>query len=451
MMRYDLLRLPVIRSLLVNRWPQFILRALALAGFVFAILSGWLGTPVGSRNLSIVVVWIAWWAMLMLVAVPLLGRGWCSICPIPMPGEWLQNGGILVHHSPTRPLRKWPKKLRNIWLQNAGFALLALFSTVILTQPQATALVLATFLLLATGMGVIFERRAFCRYLCPVGGFIGLYSQAAPLELRVRDTAVCAGHREKTCYTGSDQGVGCPWGTFPAGMVRNNVCGLCMECLRTCPSDNLALNLRPFGADLTQPRGRGLDEAFKGFIMLGGAIVYSAVMLGPWGALKNTAYAVGSGGWWLYAAAFLGLTFIVLPGLFYLCLLTGGGLTTPSQIRKQKFVAYSYALVPIGLAAWVAFSLSFVFANISYLWPVLSDPFGWGWNLFGTAGWGWTPYLTGFTPFLQAGVLVAGLVGAVVTAYRIAGEDHPKTRRGARPVILYSFLLMAGILWLLVG
>jgi hypothetical protein len=194
-----------------------------------------------------------------------------------------------------------------------------------------------------------------------------------------------------------------------------------------------------------------MDEAFKGFIMLGGAIVYSAVMLGPWGALKNMAYAVGSGGWWLYAAAFLGLTFIVLPGLFYLCIWAGESLKTPSQIRKQKFVAYSYALVPIGLAAWVAFSLSFVFANISYLWPVLSDPFGWGWNLFGTAGWGWTPYLTGFTPFLQAGVLVAGLVGAVVTAYRIAGEDHPKTRRGARPVILYSFLLMAGILWLLVG
>ena len=56
-----------------------------LVGFLFAILSGLIGTPVGNRNFGIVFVWIAWWALLILIAVPLLGRGWCSICPIPLP------------------------------------------------------------------------------------------------------------------------------------------------------------------------------------------------------------------------------------------------------------------------------------------------------------------------------------------------------------------------------
>ena len=88
-----------------------------------------------------------------------------------------------------------------------------------------------------------------------------------------------------------------------------------MECLRTCPHDNIAVNLRAFGSDLQQPVGRKLDEAFKAFIMLGSALVYSAVMLGQWGALKSAAYAVGSLLWLEYALTFL-VFLAMLPGLF---------------------------------------------------------------------------------------------------------------------------------------
>ncbi len=74
MTRYDLLRLPLLKLLLKSRWPQWIVQVIALAGFVFAIVAGLLGTPVGNRNFGIVFVWIAWWALLMLLAVPLFGR-----------------------------------------------------------------------------------------------------------------------------------------------------------------------------------------------------------------------------------------------------------------------------------------------------------------------------------------------------------------------------------------
>jgi hypothetical protein len=72
--------------------------------------------------------------------------------------------------------------------------------------------------------------------------------------------------------------------------------------------------------------------------------------------------------------------------------------------------------------AWVAFSLSFVFTNASYIGAVLSDPLGWGWNLFGTAGLVWTPYLAGALPFLQVGALVLGLFWSVRTASKISAE-----------------------------
>ncbi len=453
-MRYNLAGIPFIKSLLRSRWPQFVFTTIALGGFCLAILSGLFGTPVGSRNFGVIFVWIAWWAILMLVVVPFFGRAWCSICPIPAPGEWLQRGALLRPGADGLGLgKRWPNRLRNIWLQNGAFALVALFSTVVLTQPTATAIVLAAFLFIAVGASLVFERRAFCRYLCPVGGFIGLYSQLAPLEVRVKDTSVCAAHTEKTCYTGNAEGYGCPWQVFPAGLVKNTYCGTCMECLRTCPHDNIAINLRPFGADLAQTRGRKLDEAFKAFIMLGSALAYAAVLLGPWGSLKLAAYNVGTPAWLGYALVFLALIFGILPGMFLLAVALGRGLSRSRAPLRRAFTAFAYTLVPLGLAAWVAFSLALVLTNLSYVWPVLSDPFGWGWNLFGTASRSWTPYLTRALPVLQSAVLLVGLVWSARTARRIAAEESPAPAAAllqALPVIAFCLGMSLALMGLLV-
>ncbi len=456
MVRYNLIQIPVLRTLLTNRWPQLIIRAFALGGFLLAILAGFVGTPVGNRNFAIIMVWIAWWALLIMVAVPLFGRGWCSICPIPIPGEWLQNGTILG------PLKKksgfglkmrWPNKFRNIWLQNVAFTVLALFSIVILTQPRITGIVLLALILIAVGTSYIFERRTFCRYLCPVGGFIGLYSQVSPIEVRVRDTSVCAGHKVKTCYTGNEDGYGCPWGIFPGGMVKNTNCGTCMECLRTCPYDNIAVNLRPPGTDLLQPRGRKLDEAFKAFIMLGSAVVYSVVLIGPWGALKTAAFAVGSFAWWGYALGFLAFVYLLLPGIFYLAVRYISQNAPGKRKPLRMFTEYAYALVPLGLAAWIAFSLSFVFTNVSYLWSVLSDPFSWGWNLFGAANSSWTPYFSKYIPPVQVVILIVGLFWSITVIQHISGERTLSENKPWRtwPVVAYSAFVTVGLLWLLVG
>jgi polyferredoxin len=453
-MPIDLTRNPIVRAALRNRWPQFVIRVIALAGFVVAILSGFVGTPVGNHNFGIVFVWIVWWALLMLVAVPLAGRSWCAVCPIPMPGEWLQNGALLKPRGKGFGLkRKWPRRFRNIWLQNISFTLLALFSAVVLTQPSVTGGVLLIFLIVALVTSLIFERRAFCRYLCPVGGFIGLYSQAAPVEVRVKDPAICMAHKEKSCYTGSMDGYGCPWLIYPGTLTKNINCGLCMECLRTCTQDNVAFNLRSFGADLKQPSGHKLDEAFKAFIMLGAALMYSVVMLGPWGALKSAAYSIGTAEWLVYALTLLSLIYVILPGGFLIAVGVGRALRKSTEPLKKSFAAFATALIPLGLMAWIAFSLSFVFASLSYVWPVLSDPLGGGWNLFGTAHVAWQPYLMSLVPFLQAGVLIGGLLWANVTARRIAAKKH--AGRGslwqALPVMGFCFIITVGLMGLLIG
>jgi polyferredoxin len=147
---------------------------------------------------------------------------------------------------------------RGIWLQNIGFLGVALFSTVILTRPWATGWALLGFLVGALGLALLFERRVFCRHVCPVGGFIGLYSMFFPLELRVRDPAVCREHRTKDCYLGNAAGYGCPWMEQPWKLDRNAYCGLCGECLRTCPRDNVRVSLRRPGTDLLVALGYSL-------------------------------------------------------------------------------------------------------------------------------------------------------------------------------------------------
>lgn len=442
MTKIELTRNPLLKRALQSRYPQLAVFIVMLVGYIFAILAGLIGTPVGSHNFSIVFVWIAWWAILILIAVPFFGRGWCAVCPIPLPGEWLQRGAVLA---PTGQKLKWlnlrvPKMFRNIWLQNISFLLLALFSSVLLTTPNITGIVLAAMLFAAIGLSMLFERRGFCRYLCPVGGFIGLYSQTAPIELRIKDKQVCAVCKDKPCYHGSPAGYGCPWDVFPGGLTKNTYCGLCMECIRTCPYDNIAVNMRPFSADLAKSSTR-MDEAFKAFIMLGSAMIYAGVLLGPWGMLKDAAYQVGTGTWVVYALVFLAIIFGVLPGLFSLSLLK----KESALPLKQRFVSLSTALIPLGLMFWVAFSLSFVLTNASYILAALSDPLGLGWNLFGTANVAWQPMLTSALAPAQSLALVGGLIWSARTAQKAANE----VRVSSVPVIAYCFGLTSIMLWLL--
>ena len=342
-----------------------------------------MGTAAGSANFGIVFVWIVWWGLLMGVLLPLGGRLWCLICPVPAPGEWVQRGALVrppgdgngASPPAGRPRRiggglrftlgwRWPDRLRTIWLQNAGFVVVALFSVLILTRPRVSAWLLLAFLVGGILLAILYERRAFCRYVCPVGGFIGLYSLAAPLELRVRDPLVCQDHRTKDCYLGNAAGYGCPWLEQPWTMARNAACGLCGECLRTCPKDNVAVWVRPPGADLVVAEGWRLDEAYKAFIMLACAAIYPLVLLGPWGWLKEWANLGRPQGFGIYALAFLGLTLLVVPGLHLAAAAATRSVAGLQGLPVRRlFVALAYPLVPLGLAAWIAFTLSFVFAN----------------------------------------------------------------------------------------
>jgi len=441
MTRLDLTRFPKVNAVLRNRWPQFLLRAITLAGFTFTILAGLFGSAVGSHNFAIIFVWIAWWTALKLFFIPFGGRSWCSICPIPMTGEWLQRGGILEPGKKRVGLgKRWPRLLRGNWLQALGFLMIGLFSAVTLTSAKITAIFLLAIILLSFVLSLIFERRAFCNYLCPIGGFTGLYAQAGPVEVRVKEAEVCAAHSEKLCYDA------CPWGQYPLALKSSANCGLCMECLRVCPKDNIAVNLRPWGSDLQSDTRHNLSEAFLGLVMLASALVDSAIFSGPWGNLKMAAYNIGSRDWFLFAGIFMVAALILLPGFYALCVSWANKLGEKRRTLQKALAHYSQVLVPLGLMAWIAFTISFAFVKFAYVLPVINDPLGWGWNLIGLQSNVGVGQSSAFSLILQVVVLAAGLFWTTRVTSRIS-----ESNRQSIPLILFSSVFTLGMLWLLIG
>ncbi|MEM4411007.1 MAG: 4Fe-4S binding protein [Candidatus Caldarchaeum sp.] len=97
--------------------------------------------------------------------------------------------------------KKWPKFLDNIWLQNFSFLTVSSFIGVLTTRPLATAIMLIVLVIvLPTILHLLFERRVFCRYVCPVSGFIGLYASA------VRAKGQKQGGLFETCWERMFQG-----------------------------------------------------------------------------------------------------------------------------------------------------------------------------------------------------------------------------------------------------
>ncbi len=459
---FDLFQVPGVKWLLRQRYAHFLIMYGSFAFFIVVILTGIFGTPVGNRNFSIIFVWIVWWVALMLLLVPFAARGWCATCPIPGPGEWLQRRSITGTGKGTRKGltlgKKWPAKLRNIWPQNIGFLGIALFSAIITTTPVVTGFMLLGLILAAIAVMLVFERRAFCRYLCPVGGFLGLYSMTSAMELRSKSKSVCATDKSKACAVGCPAvSYECPWFEFAQNMERNAYCGLCFECIKGCPKDNIALNLRPFaGDDLIKgpAHGKGYDEAWKSFMMLALAGLYGFVLMSPSGVLKDWAGLRDFGGFPLYIVFFVSVALLLVPVLYAPFILVVKRLTRGAIPFKTLFVRYAYTLVPLGMMGWVAFSFAILLPNGSYAAMVISDPFGWGWDLFGTRDLKWTPLFTDWMPYLIAATVLAGLYWSIRTTHRISRKLLPDAAAAANAtgtLALFQALLSIGLLWVYIG
>lgn len=455
--RYDLTGFSGIRSLLKSRWVPFLPVVLFLPFVTVALVSGFLGGfSAGNCNFGVTVVWVLWWVSLILFTAPFFSRIWCAVCPLPLFGAWAQRGRLVAVGTRLSGFQKrWPKSMKNMWLMNGLFLVMSLGSGFFTVIPFWTFVVLGAMLVLATVSMLLWERRTFCLYICPVSGFQGLYANLSVCEVRRKDPDICERHKEKTCFLGNEKGYGCPWGLLPYRFEKNTYCGVCLECFKTCPYDNMALNLRPPGVDLLFNGERGLDEAWKSFILLGVALSFYLIFQGPYGFLKDWARARTASGYLSFVALHALTAILIIPSIHfvftYLSKIASGDKRAP---LKKVFVNFSYVLVPFSLSVWVAFSFGILLPNGSYILHVISDPLGLGWNLFGTANFPWTPIFTLYLQPLKGAAIIAGLLFSMDIGYKIAVQTfkvEEQIKKGFVPILIYLLLLAASFLWVFTG
>ncbi len=458
-------RVPWLKRILKLRSFQFLVIFPNFVFFYLFILSAFWGSPVGNRNIAIIFVWIAWWFALKAFLVPFGGRLWCMVCPLPAPAEWLSRKRLTavkylekpfrgLHHRFTGFQKDWPKLFRNIWLQNVLVLALISLAIIWLTRPIATAILFLVILLLTFVLALIYRQRVFCLYLCPVGGFLGPYSMAAMTEVRAVDPEVCKKHKEKCCYSGGTDGWACPWNRYVGNMDRNNYCGLCTECIKSCPKDNVSIFFRPFGSDRIL---KGYDEVFSVIIMLVVAIAFIITMLGPWGFIKEAANVTESRQmmpFLTYLVSIWGSALLIFPGLFALTA-KGANRLAHSQVSDRAMILrLAYILVPLGIFSWIAFSLPPVMVNYNYILAVLSDPLGLGWDIFGTADYPFQPFLAERIPVILGIIVLAGFYFGLSRGYLALNNLLPDPKSRARAMILpslFALLVVNLLLRLFVG
>lgn len=225
---------------LLSKWYfPVLLKYLSLIAFIILVATGLMAHSTDSdflrqlrnTNLGNLVVWSFWWPIIVILAI-FFGRVWCMVCPVEVITTFCAKIGFK---------RKRPKWLLSGWVITV-FYILILFVGIQWFAIHRNPLFMAVYLLVILGVsvlvGIIFEKNTFCRYVCPVGYVLGLYSKLSFFGWRVASKHVCDTCNDKSCihknYHYNLNAKSCGVDLYPANINDNADCILCAGCLKTC-------------------------------------------------------------------------------------------------------------------------------------------------------------------------------------------------------------------------
>lgn len=111
----------------------------------------------------------------------------------------------------------------------------------------------------------------------------------------------------------------------------------------------------------------------------------------------------------LYTLFVWTLALVLVPGLVYLLSWAATKFSGIKHSINDVFLASTGALLPLGLMLWIAFVIPMLFVNVTFILQSMSDPFGWGWDFFGTANIPWHQFVPSLVPWLQSLLILIGL------------------------------------------
>jgi len=380
----NLLRIGPVKKILAHRWfplvPQLVmllvLALLIIGGLGITTEDAAFAKVLRNTNLANLIVWSYWWPLIIVAAI-VLGRLWCTVCPVELLSFIAGKYGLR---------RSVPRFFRSGWAITVFYALVLLVgihTLAIHRVPHRMALYLLTLVVVSLVINFIYGKRTFCSHVCPVGHLLGLYALISPLEWRADDKTVCRNCKTKDCFVKRNHyrlsGRSCTSNLYPATIKDNRQCLLCTQCLKACPHDNLRLSTRwPF-ADFF--RSLELAWAEVGFILLvSGFVVYE--ILSEWSVSKSILTWIPS-----HVAGALGATglpsgfvaavvmFVVFPGILFslvgIATRIVSGLSTKVSLQSLALL-----LLPTMAAAHILKSILKMTSRIPYFSHALTDPAG---------------------------------------------------------------------------
>ncbi len=460
---FDLLRLPGLRRLARWRYARFAFQLPLLLLALMAVVDGLTGRQLAPRNVATASVWLHYRG-LVVIALALFGNAFCAACPL------MLTRGLTRRAERWLPRKlRWPRPLRNkglvVGLMIAFFWSYETFN--LWASPWLTAWLAVAYFAGALAVDTLFPAGTFCRYVCPLGNFNFALSSASPTQIRAIDADVCRSCEHKPCLHGRETAArppvggrsgataaprrpafipldeivhpngegafpGCETNLFVPAIESNMDCTLCLNCVRACPYDNVALTLRAPGRELSRApwaRRGGLAVLLLGVLLAFWGVMNAFAMVPPYYALASTlsgALHTTSKGLLialLYAAVTaLGLTLTVAAGM----LADAIGGARPHVVRS--FRRWGYVVVALGFGFWAAHYLFHFLTGAAAAVPVFEHFFSYrglpidpNWRLAQMVPSRW------LFP-IQAGITAAYSVLALVTALRIGLRDFG--RRG---------------------
>ena len=462
----DISRHPLVARALRSRAYQFLLILPNQIIFWLVIFSGIFGTLTPGLNFGTAITWYVWFFVIFLMMVA-VGRAWCAMCPFGGFAEWLQRRTLWQRTTKTLGLG-W--KLPESW---AGHGLLT--STVVFVAltwieeffniagpgaPIATSYMVLGIVGLAVLVFVLFERRTFCRYICPLSSLIGTVGAMGSVAgFRTRDRERCITCATKECMRGGAEGYGCPWYTWPGSADSNLLCGLCSECYKACPYDNVGLFVQKPGTSIVSRLRRRPDVAWSIAILSGLPIYQQFNALGVFATVDNWLNATTGFPHYPNPIGFIvgiGLVALVIAGaatllrvLFARRAQISGALASS---WRSWFMPLSYALIPVMGADFLARQLPKFLHYAPRIVPAVAGPFG-----IHTSKAIYNLRLVSDPAIvaIQVVVVAIGVAAALAAIWRISRDelgplsDHPGLLRLAASVPAVVFGAGAAVMYVL--
>jgi len=458
---FDLLRVPVLGRVLSWRYARPVLQVPLLIVSLAMVLHGLFGPSLAPKNLATTLSWLHFRGVLVLVLLA-AGNFFCLACPF-----------MLVRQAARRIFRPrwdWPRVLRNKWLA-VGFFVLILFLYELFdlwSSPYWTAWLIVAYFLGVLAVDGLFKHASFCKFVCPIGQFNFVASTLSPLEVKVREQAVCTSCDTKDCIRGrrepsSDLVLirGCELALFQPRKVGNMDCTFCLDCVHACPHDNIGIMSRMPGAELVSDplrSGIGYFSRRKDLAALGIAFTFGA-LLNAFG-MVSPVYAVER---WLgkllhvnHEAPVLGVIFAFFLVVEPVVLLGLAAWLTRAWAGNQRAmlplaVRYAYGIVPLGFGMWLAHYSFHFLTGLYTIVPVTQNAvasLGRAW--LGRPRWTLTGLPSSVVLMIEIGFLLLGLAGSLSVTWGLAEEDAGENpARTFIPWATICILLWAASMWLM--